>query len=44
MLISGVVVYTIDVFGGVVEHGGQVFDSGYEMGDGWDVKFPALIP
>ena len=44
MFVSGIKVHTVDVFGVTVQHVGKVLDSGYEVGGGWDVKFPALSP
>ena len=44
LFVSSVVVHTVDVFGGIVQHVGWILDSGYEVGGGWDVKFPALRP
>ena len=39
MLISYIVVHTVDVFGVEVEHVCQVIDSGYEVGGGWASNF-----
>ena len=39
MLLVGIVVHTVDVFRAIVKHIGQVIDSGYEVGGGWEAKF-----
>ena len=39
MLISYIVVHTVDVFGVEVEHVGYIIDSGYEVGGGWASNF-----
>ena len=42
LLLIGIVVHTVDVFGAVIEHVGQVLDSGYVVGGGWEAKFPVI--
>ena len=44
LFVSGINVHTADVFGVTVKPVGKVLDSGYEVGGGWDVKFPTLSP
>ena len=39
MLLVGIVIHTVDVFGAIVKHVGSVIDGGYEVGGGWEAKF-----
>ena len=39
MLISYIIIHTVDVFGVEVEHVVSTFDSGYEVGGGWALNF-----
>ena len=39
LIVSGIVVHTVDVFGVVVEYVGQIVDGGYEVGGGWASNF-----
>ena len=39
LVVSCVVIHTVDVFEVEVEHVGQIIDSGYEVGGGWVSNF-----
>ena len=39
IFISYIIVHTVDVFGVEVEHVVYTFDSGYEVGGGWESNF-----
>ena len=39
LVIYGIVVHTVDVFGVEIKHVGQIVDSGYQLGGGWATKF-----
>ena len=39
LLLSGIVVHTVDVFGVVIKLVGQILDHGYEVGGGWALNF-----
>ena len=39
LIVSDIVVHTVDVFRVEVKHVGQVIDSGYKVGGGWALNF-----
>ena len=39
LVVSCIVVHTVDVFGVEVEHVGLIVDSGYQVGGGWVSNF-----